>query len=258
MIFLRRRLKAEIRQFAEQSRLEEFRIALELTFSYFEKHPEILPEILYLLLEKFCFQFHSYDYRYTVQKTIVDFLPERVGGVLNPAFYKRVLIKVADKYLKTHFHSGWMETKATYSYVNFGLGPLSKIFEIRNKILQFLTSEFAKGVFSDSILQIIVDYSDNIYEKNSEENTNAIAAEDAKTILPFLTETMNPDNYVHCVVAQKYLHFLEKRKVSFDKALKTRFVNETYRISKVLNPDRFMLYGLRGNDRDKYNCKDSS
>lgn len=142
--------------------------------------------------------------------------------------------------------------KSRYSYTNFGLIDCPEIFEIRTAILQFLAAEYANAGSSDAVLQIIADYCNNIYEKHLEESTNAIAVEDAKTLLPFLTENLNQENYVHCVVAQKYFHFLEKRKVPFDKTLKTQLVNETYRISKVLTPDRFELYRLRGNDRNKY------
>lgn len=231
---------------------EDFRIALELIFSYFEKRTEVLPQVLYLLLERFCFHVRSYNYGYYVQKTVIDFLIEKTNDESNGDFYRKILLSIAGKYLQTYFHSGWMETRRTYSYTNFGLIACPEIFEIRTAILLFLVSEYTKAESSNTILQIIADYSNNIYEKHLEEETNAIAAEDAKTLIPFLTENLNSASYVHCAVAQKYFQFLEKRKAKFDKTFKTRFVNETYRISKILTPERFELYGLSMSDRDKY------
>lgn len=242
----------EVLENFQQANPEDFRIALELIFYYFEKRPDLLPQILYLLLEKFCFHVRSYDYGYYVQKTLIGFLIEKANGKSNNELYRKILLKIADKYLKTYFHSGWMESRLTYSYTNFGLINCPEIFEIRTAILQFLAAEYVVPESADRVLQTIADYSNNIYEKHLEEETSGIAAEDSKTLIPFITKNLNPASYVHCVVAQKYFHFLDKRKVAYDKTLKKRFVNKTYRISKIITPDRFELYGLRGDDRNKY------
>lgn len=239
----------EVLENFQRANPEDFRIALELIFSYFERQPKILPQVIYLLLEKFCFHFRSYDFGYYVQKTLTDFLIEKAGGKSNTIFYRKILLTIVGKYLNTNFHSSWMETHRIYTWTDFGLVACPEIFEIRKTLLQFLVAEYAES--SEEVLKIISDYSDNTYEKHSEESANAIAVEDAKTLLPF-AEKLNSSSYVHCVVAQKYFRFLDKRKVLYDKTLKMRFVNETYRISKVLTPDRFEHYGLRGGDRDKY------
>ena len=242
----------EVLENFQRANPEEFRIALELISSYAEKQPEILPQVIYLLLEKFCFHVSSYDYGYYVQKTLTDFLIEKAGGQANAAFYRRILLTIAGKYLNTNFRSSWMETQRLYTWTDFGLVACPEIYEIRNALLRFLAAEHQEVESSEAFLQIISDYGDNIYEQHLEESANIIAVEDAKTLLPFVKEKLDPANYVHCVVAQKYFRFLDKRKVVYDKSLKTKFVNETYRISKVLTPDRFELYGLRGGDCDKY------
>lgn len=239
----------------QHAKPEDFDIALELIFSYVKNNPSILPQVMYLVLEVFRFQVDSYNYGYYIQKTLINHLVKRANSKQKENLYQKILLTISDKYLKTYFHSGWMETRQTYSYTNFGLIACPEIFEIRMSILQFLTNEFEKTKCEktkDTVLQIVVDYSQNIYEKHLKEEVTLIATEDAKIIIPFIIKNLSSKSYKDCVVAQMYFNFLEKRKVKFDKLLKNKFVNETYRISKVLIPNRVEFYGLIKKDRDKY------
>jgi hypothetical protein len=209
----------------KQARTEDFKIALELISSYLEKRPEILPQVLCLFVEKFCFHVRSSDYGYIVQKTVIDFLIEKAtdNSPRNP-IYRRFLLEISPKYLRMEFHSSWMEGRRNLSWSNFGLVACPEIFEVRKAIWQFLAAEYSKLDSSKTVLQIISDYSSNIYQKSADENNNAIVKEDAKVLLPFLVANLKPSIYRDCAIVQRYLRFLERHKVRFDKTLKKQWV----------------------------------
>jgi hypothetical protein len=87
--------------------------------------------------------------------------------------------------------------------------------------------------YTDDVLQVISQYSRDAWKNPVAE----IVVYDSKFLLAFIASTLNPENYVHCVIAQDYLKFLERYKINYDPSLQARFQNETYRLSKVLLDD---------------------
>jgi hypothetical protein len=67
----------EVLRLFGNSEKENFEIALELMFSYLEKVPSVLPDILHLFTEDFSFDSHSYIYDYIIQNTLVLKLIEK-------------------------------------------------------------------------------------------------------------------------------------------------------------------------------------
>lgn len=81
----------------QHSSLAEFKIAFELILSFLEKQPSVLPNVMYLLLEIFRFQRHSYDQDYLVQKVIVETLLSRVNLEGYTDFYIKLFLGIAKK-----------------------------------------------------------------------------------------------------------------------------------------------------------------
>jgi len=221
----------------QHSSPEEFKIALEIIFTYLEKQPGLLPQVLCLLLDKFCFDVNSDDYAYVIQHSLIDSLIERTTDEETGIFYKRILLRIVGKYLSSRHRSHRMEGSSTLRVQEFRLLDCPEIFQLRNSLLQFLIRTYSDPELYDTVLQIIIDYSTRLHENPVEESTNEIIKEDAKIILPFLLSALDPVNYTDCVVAQSYFRFLEQHKVEVDSDEKARFVNKTYSISKILVGD---------------------
>ncbi len=57
-------------------------------------------------------------------------------------------------------------------------------------------------------------------------------------MLEFFANQLNPKDYSDYLIVQKYLDFLESHQVEFNNELREKFFNETYKLSRILLPDR--------------------
>jgi hypothetical protein len=113
---------------SQHSSAEEFKIALDIIFTYLEKQPSLLPQVLCLLLEKFCFDVDSDDYAYVIQRSLIDSLIERTTDEETGTFYKRILLRIVGKYLSSRHRSYWMEGSRTVRVQEFRLAACRKSF----------------------------------------------------------------------------------------------------------------------------------
>jgi hypothetical protein len=221
-----------LRRFGYSSN-DNLKIALDLILAYLEKRPEILPQVLRIFLEDFCFNQYSYLREYSIQATLIKELMTKSEGDENSELYRRIFLRIANKYLNTKFRSDRMEGKSTIVSVEFCLFTSPEINKLRQSIWDYLFALYCILEYRDDVLKVVSQYSKDGWNNPVDE----IIDHDSRSLLPFIATTLNPERYDHCVVVQDCLEFLERHKISYDPALKAKFVNETYRLSKVLLDD---------------------
>jgi len=215
---------------------EDFRIAFELILEYLEKQPTLLPHVLYLLLERFCFEPESYDRAYGAQRVIIDVLIQKSAAPATGLLHKRLLLRIAEKYLKTQFRTHRSEGIKLLMQ-EFRLLPTPELLELRKSLWKFIITVATQPDTRDLAFQLIVDHSTRIHDTPVNKTTNQIVKADSQILLPFLSTTLSPTSYMDVVVMQEYLRFLKQHKVGFDKNFQKRFSNETYVLSKLLIPE---------------------
>ncbi len=221
--------------------------ALSLIFDYLEKNLHLLPQVTHLLTDDFCFDHNSHLWGYYVQRIVISKLVEK-SNVENSDLYEKILLQVSGKYLQMRFQSTYSENAAVVTIHNILLIPCEEIYEIRKKLWDKLIEIYQNGKYQSEVFKIIESYSQT-WGKDS--IVKEIVEKDAEILIPFVA-SLDTENYQVCVLANKYLHFLEKVEVDFDKSLISKFNNKTYEISKILLSDDRWQLTLEYEEYEKY------
>ncbi|MDX2256941.1 MAG: hypothetical protein NW214_15620 [Pseudanabaenaceae cyanobacterium bins.39] len=192
-----------------------FRIALELLFQYLEKSPSEVSKVLYLLTERFGFEYNSYAYGFFIQYAVIDELWKQTQSGMNELFSK-LFIAVAKQYLKIHFNTSNMKDRRTVSTVSFDLQPTVELLQLRDKIWDCVFQFYHIQNFNNDVIDIIHKYSFFDCKVNALE----IISHDASKLLPFIKSSLNPNKYIHCCLANNYLECLKSHLDSFIKTIK--------------------------------------
>jgi len=192
-----------------------FRIALELLFQYLEKSPREVSKILYLLTERFGFEYNSYAYGFFIQYAVIDELWKQTQSGMNELFSK-LFIAVAKQYLKIHFNTSNMKDRRTFSTISFDLQPTVELLQLRDKIWGCVFQLYHIQNFNNDVIDIIHKYSFFDCKVNALE----IISHDTGKLLPFIESSLNPNKYIHCCLANNYLEYLKRHLDSFIKTIK--------------------------------------
>lgn len=221
-----------------QSSLETFKNAVELILFYLEKRPSVLPEIIYLFSDSFCFERHSDRQRYSYEIAFAQTLIEKTSKPDRKELYERIFLIVADKFLKMCFRSNESIKRGVTIYT-FGLLNCDEINFLREMLWEEVFRLYQQEDLQSAVLDLISNYSNTWRE---EENNKEIAKKDAEKIIPFLEKNFNPDIYHHCCIVQDYLFYLDKLQIFYEAELKQKFTSETYKIAEIVLDRRFKLY----------------
>ncbi len=205
------------------------KIAIDLLFRYLTKKPQELPQVFCLLIEVFGFELDSYITKFIIQSTIIDKLLKEVNEGKNELFVK-LFFGVAEKYLYLQFNTPQMKKKEFKLY-QFSPQPTPELLDLRKKIWQGIFQLYQIDIFQKEVINIIHQYSKS-YSKSP---VGEILKQDAVEVLEFFATQLNPQDYYHCLIVQKYLDFLESHQVEFNNELRERFVNETYEVYRILS-----------------------
>ncbi|NET74754.1 hypothetical protein [Okeania sp. SIO1F9] len=208
------------------------KIAIDLLFRYLTKKPQELPQVFCLLIEVFGFERDSYITQFITQSIVIDKLLEKVNGGKNELFAK-LFFGVAEKYLYLQFNTPKLKNNREFLCLwhQFSPQPTPELFDLRNKIWQGIFQLYQIDIFEKEVINIIHQYSKS-YSKFS---VGEIIKQDAVEVLKFLTDNLNPQDYYHCLIVQKYLDFLESRKIEFNNEIRERFLNGTYEVYRILS-----------------------
>ncbi len=206
-----------------------FRIALNLLAGYLIKRPKDLPEVLYLLTDRFGFDHDSYAHGFVMQRAVIDVLWEQTQEGSDELFSK-LFLAVAKKYLRTHFSTTSIKNRRLLNILNFDLPPTDELLQLREKIWKGIFNLYEFPIFKDTVLDLLHEYSKPGYHSNS----NKVIQQDSKKILSFIKSKIDPSSYTKCLIVQDYLAYLKIQKISFNQKLSTHFTNEAFIISKIL------------------------
>ncbi len=208
-----------------------FKSALELTYRYIERSPSASPSFVKLMTEDFGFNRHSYKSDYTIQSILIKSLWERTKNGKDELF-ARLFIKVASKFLRTHFDSHEGNGRAITIY-KFDLLPTDSIISMRKIIFEGLFKLYEIDKLRRHVVDTIKNYCRDGYYLTQKE----IVEKDSEHLIPFLENTFNPDSFTECLIVQNYCRFLDERDISSTEDLSYRFKNKTYQAYKILSFD---------------------
>ena len=212
--------------------LADFRIALTLLFDYIAKRPNELPQVLYILTDKFGFKHTSYAQGFRVQKAVIDALWKFTDDG-HDDLYSKIFVAVAEQYLHTSFHGVELKGHHTFSMINFQLPPTPELFGLRQTIWERMLQLYQISTLRESILDVLNSYCTSNYRDLIKD----IVIQDATVVLPFIDSELEPTKYRNCLIVHQYLDLLEYNEVSFDLDLRDRFINEAYNLSRLLSSD---------------------
>lgn len=208
-----------------------FRIAVDLTLRYLEKCPKALPQGLTMFSESFGFDRHSYLSGYNRQHIVIDALIKRTKEGRDLAFSK-LFVEVAKKFLHTKFDSMEGNKKGVTIYT-FSLLAIPPIFELRKKIWDCLFRLYDVPDLQYDVFSVLRHYSQSGYYVDVPE----IAAKDGELLVPFIKLKLAPEKFIHCLLVQNYLKFLDRRQVAAVDQIESRFNTEVFRLYKLLALD---------------------
>jgi hypothetical protein len=209
------------------------RIAVVLLLSYIAWRPKDIPFILHILTEDFGFKHISYIHNFVIQKMVIEELWEHTSSGAD-YLHTKLFLFIGKQYLHTHFHELEMKGKITYTIHKCTLPPTNDVFELRRVIWTNLFELFNVPMYQAGVLAILHSYRELIYP----DPVKDIIAQDMKNIIPFINSKLDSINYYHCLIVNDYLEILDELRLTYDVALRDKFTNEAYRITKMLFIDR--------------------
>lgn len=217
----------------DQAETDGFEIAVDLILLYIEKCPDLTPQALRLFVENFSFEPNSHYSSYRIQQILIEKLIKKSTESKYCGFFDHLLLASSKHFLRMRFKKHWSENRgARLAWCEFDLLPNKTVLEIRKALWDSIVGLYAIPSFHGTILELISNYSQN------REVVKEIAEQESKWLLQFMLDALNPDSYLHCVIVQDYLKFLELNGITFKKSLKTKFSNDTYKVSLVLHNQR--------------------
>lgn len=205
------------------------RIALGLLLDYAGKKPSDLPHVIRYLVERYGFRHTSALEGYQAERDVIDILVDRTRTDPTELFV-RTFCAVAERFLRTRFNvSDWKDEGMRLYEVK--LTDHADISELRTKIWNHLIT-LARAPHRELVLGVLQSYASRGYDLTVSE----VVAKDAAHILPFIESDLDPSRFTDCVLANHYLHLLDRHGVSYSAQLRARFESEEYTISELLDP----------------------
>lgn len=217
--------------FRQASDETTFKTALDLVFKYVEKKPSSAPQFIKLMIDDFGFNRRSHHSEYLIQRILIEALWQKADGGKNKLF-SRLFIEVGSKYLRTKFdsHEGSNRTITIYK---FDLLAIEPIFSLRKLIWNGLFQLYQDEHFKEHVADTIKSYCGSGYYLSQKE----IVEKDAENLIPFMEETFDSDDFLECLLIQKYNSLLTRREIDLAKGLSSKFSSNVYKLYKLLSFD---------------------
>jgi hypothetical protein len=221
---------------------DNFRIALNLIFNFVSKRPSSIPSVLHMLTQDFGLKYDSYRYGFLIQRILLNQLWKRAKSG-DDEIFSRLFIATASDFVKIHHHNVEFRGGNTFTTYDFELPSSPEILELRKELWECLFSLYAKPNLQTHVLGVFQSYGSDFYRLSEKE----IIEQDANQILPFVKESLQPDDYMHCILVNAYLDLLDMKEVTYEQDLREKFSSETYIVSELLLSDSFARRTLKMN-----------
>ncbi len=212
----------------------DFRIALELLLEYVAKRPDELPQVLFLLTDRFGFDHRSHFNDFRIQQDAIDLLWKRANNGQNE-LYSRIFLAVAEKYLQIYFQTTESKSRHAINIIDFHLPPTPKLFQLRRIIWNRLFHLYKISALQKTVLNILHNYCTS----NHADSVRKIVTQDAIDVLHFMNRELDPDIFGDCYAVHEYSDLLSSHSIPFDKGIEGKFFSEAYILSKLLLSNNF-------------------
>lgn len=211
------------------------KIALALVLNYTAKRPTEISQVVYLLTERFGFDYDSYRYGFAVQQIVIDVLWSQIKNVDGiDVMFAKLFIAVAEHYLYTDFDTTRMKGRVTINIFQFTLPSTPELIELRRTIWRYVFQLYTISLVDEDVLNLLYKYSTSDYKVSVKE----LLIQDSVEVLPFIQLNVGAESYSNCLIVQSYLDLLERHNVPFSDNLREHFTNKTYALASILVSDR--------------------
>ena len=208
----------------------ELNMSIDLLLNYVKRQPKNTPTILNVLVNKYGFEPESYRYGYHIQKAIIAKLIEKSQEGDNELF-TRIFIAVSGEFLQTYFSITKAGRGHVVNFIQFSPYPSDEFLSLRSDIFNALFSLYKKyDKYRRSILSLPI----NNTQFGTDTSDNTIAQHDAKLLLPFFENELNPENLNHCITVQSFIKTLNYWNVPVEDKIKKAFHSNAYQLYDLL------------------------
>lgn len=208
------------------------RTALEILLDCINIRPAYFLQVLHVLVDDFGFNRFSDQAGVGVQRMVVDTLLIRTDAGENELF-SQLYIQVAERYLKTNFQTHEMRSEAKVTFYNFGLHDSDDVLQLRTRILKHLFELYYRN--ESRVINVLEKYIAGYHS----DVPRKLLANDAEQILEFIGKHLDPGKITHNIFVKKYLDFLERYSVEYDKGRFQPFQNTIFDVYELILQNRF-------------------
>jgi hypothetical protein len=208
------------------------RTALEILLDCINIRPADILQILHVLVDDFGFNRFSHQTGVGVQSLVVDALWARTNTGENELF-SQLFIRVAEQYLKTNFQTHEMRSEAKVTFYNFGLHDSDDVLQLRTRILKHLFELYYRN--ESRVINVLEKYIAGYHS----DVPHRLLSNDAEQILEFISAHLDPEKITHNIFVKKYLDFLERYSVEYDKGQHQPFQNTIFEVYELISQNRF-------------------
>ena len=222
------------------------KITIELIVMYLNKKPNKTHEVIYTLVKDFGYELNSYGYGYKKEKIVMDRLWE-LSKNSDTLLLRRLFIRIASEMLGTDFQDARYYGR-TFNLYNYTLVPTQALINFRKTIFERLDKIFKNNCFLADLEKFINTY----YRKPNISNSIEIIEQDKKYIVDLVVKYFNPKIYKHCRIVRKFLSFLDKNNITYDKSIQTLFKHSYFDTDDLLCASPYKNF--KGNNVEQNNA----
>ena len=216
---------------------DSFKMALQLILEYFERQPSTLKGFMLPLLTKTCsYSLESHKDGYHFENILLDELWEKSQKGKN-ILTTKLYLEVVKYYLKIEVDTCRSQGKYAISFIPFSIYKTKELEILREKIWKNIFKLYKTTKYKNRVINVINKYITDI--QHLRVNKANILEFDSLFLLSFIDENFSPVLYTDCKMVQKYLRVLKSNKIVFSTDMYSKFLSETYQISKILDIDKF-------------------
>jgi hypothetical protein len=206
-----------------------FCTAIELLVEYARRCPGEAAKVAHVLEADFGFNHTSYTVGYGAERAVIDVL-WRLACEGNDEFESRLFIHVAARFLRTHFQTSRSKGNLAILITHFDLVPTPELFALRAVIWQRLFALHALPGLRRAFVGVLEQYARSGYEVAHQE----ILVEDARLVLPFLANSIDPASYAEGAAALEVLDHFERHGIAIEPAVRERVYGPIHALADAL------------------------
>ncbi|WP_299122993.1 hypothetical protein [uncultured Winogradskyella sp.] len=226
-------------------RKEHFNLSLNVLLEYCLRSEQRFQKFLKACVQSFVMSKNSFYHDYSTQTELFKFLFKKLKE--NEIFISKLILFIAPTFLKDTF-------RATTSYgkeISIGTYAVflsEEQIKLRNNLWEFIFSKYSNDSLKSSVQKCILEYTQNLsyHEKNED-----VILHDKDLILNFFDNELDKNEFIDCVLIEKYIGKLEWLGLTVDKVLLKMLDNSAFKLYNTVTDGSFSRKEIRL-EYDKY------